>query len=225
MGSDMPPRLRNTALRAAHSAREFLASIDVIDDAKLRDMVFTKFFPAVVSTVCPRPGVSSANDDYYYNPDLFFDNRPETYYLELIFALAINSNWRPHVFGDRHIERCISMIDYISNSYLSPWLVGILRIAPEQLSDPLLKSITEQQWYDLTIKAWPFVTGALGDLYYLEVLLILVEETKKYVHISSKKHELELVIKDSEQGERVTVAVKELMAVVRDVLDSERFSQ
>lgn len=45
MGSNMPTYLRHAALRAAHGAREEIASIYVIDDARLRDMVLTKLSP------------------------------------------------------------------------------------------------------------------------------------------------------------------------------------
>ncbi|KAG2032631.1 hypothetical protein BDR03DRAFT_969648, partial [Suillus americanus] len=92
MDRTMPPHLRQAALRAAHSAREEMASIDAIDDARLRDMVLTKLSPAILSVVCPPPG---ATPDEYSDPTTNYFR--DLCYLELVFA----SNWYPHLVGDR----------------------------------------------------------------------------------------------------------------------------
>ncbi|KAG2118654.1 uncharacterized protein F5147DRAFT_757156 [Suillus discolor] len=49
MDSNMPLPLRHAALRAAHSAREQIASIDDIDDPTLRDIVLTELSPAILT--------------------------------------------------------------------------------------------------------------------------------------------------------------------------------
>jgi hypothetical protein len=86
MDSIMPPHLRDAALRAAHSAREEIASIDAMDD-RLRDMVLTKLSPAILSVVCPPPGATP--EEY---PDRLFNYDRDSYYLQLVFALAKNSD-------------------------------------------------------------------------------------------------------------------------------------
>ncbi|KAG2036035.1 hypothetical protein BDR03DRAFT_961126 [Suillus americanus] len=151
MGSTMPPHLRHAALRAAHSARQDMTSIDAMDD-RLRDIVLTKLSPAILSVLCLHPSTTPANN----GPDRFFYEYRDSCYLELICVLARNSDWRPHLSEDRHIDLCISMIpEYCkSESYNRHafYIAGILlRIAPEQTSDtlPLLGSVTEQQWWDV----------------------------------------------------------------------------
>ncbi|KAG1720242.1 hypothetical protein EDB19DRAFT_1778058, partial [Suillus lakei] len=229
MNSDMPHKLRHAALCAAHSAREEIASIDTIDDTRLRDMVLTKFSPAILSAVRPQPGATSADDD----PDRFFHHDRDLCYLELVFALARNPNWHPHLCGDSHIDRCISIIaDCCFNSHAF-YLAGIfLRIAPDHTSVTSLDSITERQWWDVMSNAWFGVYDIIDDIHCFELLPVLVEGTRKYMQIASER-DLEWLIRnvdcvlqtlerrDSEQGEGegVTIAVKELRTVASDMLE------
>jgi hypothetical protein len=186
MDSSMPPHLRDAALCAARSAREEMASIDAMDD-RLRDMVLTKLSPAILSVVCPPPGATPANDD----PVSFFNNYRNLCYLELVFALAKNSDWHPHLSEDRHIDRCISMIpDYChSESYTEHafYIASIfLRITPEQKSITSLDSVTKEQWWDMTRSAWNNVPYDIHNTRDSESLLVLVDSTKKYMQIASK---------------------------------------
>ncbi|KAG2157165.1 hypothetical protein DEU56DRAFT_6930 [Suillus clintonianus] len=227
MGSNMPFRLRHAALRAAHTARDVLASIDAIDDARLTKMVLTKFSPAVMTTICPRPGAIPVND----GPRRLYQTR-DLFYLELVFALAGSSSWRPHLLGDRHIEQCISMTAKSFSSHAF-YLVGILlRLAPEPLSVSLLEPIAEQQWWDMIIRAWLYIHLIFDDVHCFEFFPILVEGTKKCMQIASKP-ELEQLIgnvdcvietlekrgSEQGQGEGVAVAAKELKTVVSDILE------
>ncbi|KAG2030576.1 hypothetical protein BDR03DRAFT_974375 [Suillus americanus] len=84
MDSTMPPHLRHAVLRAAHSAREEMALIDAIDDARLRDIVLTKLSPAILSVVRPPPGATP--DDY---PDPTTSYPRNLCYVELVFALQL----------------------------------------------------------------------------------------------------------------------------------------
>ncbi|KAG1820663.1 hypothetical protein EV424DRAFT_1347163 [Suillus variegatus] len=59
MDSNIPFHLRHAALRAAHSAREEIASIDAIDDARLRTIVLTNLSPAII--MIPK----YCNSEYY----------------------------------------------------------------------------------------------------------------------------------------------------------------
>ncbi|KAG2341017.1 hypothetical protein BDR05DRAFT_488122 [Suillus weaverae] len=226
MGSNMPHNLRHAALRAAHRARE---EITAIDDAELRDIILTKFSPAILTAVCPQPGAKLPDD----GPDRFFHHYRDLCYLELVFALARNSNWHPHLFGDHHIDRCISMIAecdaYILHAF---YLVGILlRVAPDQLSVAPLDAITEQQWWDMMSRAWTWARYIIGDIHCFEFLPVLVEGTKRHIQITSEIDLGQLISnvddvldalerRDSEQGEGdgVVVTVRELRTVASDML-------
>jgi hypothetical protein len=189
MDSNMPPHLRHAALRAAHSAREELASIDAMDDARLRDMVLTKLSPAIMSAICPHTTPADSG------PDSLFRYFRDLCYLEIVFALARNLNWHPHLSGDRHIDRCISMIPHYCVSRCRDvhafYIAGILlRIASEQTSDTILSSVTEQQWWDVMRSAW---NGYFYEIYQDLNLLVLVDGTKKWMHIASKSDLEQLV--------------------------------
>ncbi|KAG2046851.1 hypothetical protein BDR06DRAFT_148752 [Suillus hirtellus] len=230
MDSNMPTYLRHAALRAAHGAREEIASIHIIDDARLRDIVLTKLSPTILSVLCPHPGTTLAND----GPGPFFGR--DKCYVELIFALARNSDWHPHLFGDRHIDWCISMLpEYYDSGYSAQifYIAGILlQIAPEQTSATSLSFVTEQQWWDLMSSAWNWIP----DDFYNTRLLALVDGTKKYMQIASKSdlepfiwnvnrflerlEEMGLEMQGLEQGEGIAVAVKELRTAASNMLES-----
>ncbi|KAG0695694.1 hypothetical protein DFH29DRAFT_954351 [Suillus ampliporus] len=197
-------------------------------------MVLTKFSPALLTAVCPRPDATPADDD----PDSIFSHDRDLFYLELVFALARNSDWRPHFSGDGHIDRCISMIAKCCKpkTLHAFYLAGIfLRIAPEQSSVTSLVSITEQQWWEVMLHAWYYASAVIeGDIHCVEFLPVLVEDTKKYMEIASKSDLKRLISRvddvleelegqGSEHGEGITVTVKELRTVAGDKL--ETFSQ
>ncbi|KAG1844261.1 hypothetical protein C8R48DRAFT_837693 [Suillus tomentosus] len=242
MDSNMPLHLRHAALRAAHSAQEQIASIDAIDDARLRDTVLTKLSPAILSVLCPHPGTTPANDDL----DLFSNYDRDLCYLELVCALARNSDWHPRLSGDRHIDRCISMIPRYCNSE-SPTQHAfyiaciLLQIIPEQTSIATLDSVAEQQWRDVMRSAWDDPPNVINNACYL---LVLVDGTKKYMQIASKsdleqlirnvdefvetlernvQEEMGLEIQDSEQVEEIIIAAKELRTAASKML--ERFDR
>ncbi|KAG1893208.1 uncharacterized protein F5891DRAFT_1067642 [Suillus fuscotomentosus] len=245
MDSNMPLHLRHAALRAAHNAREQIASIDAIDDSTLWDMILTKLSPAILSVLCPHPGTTPANDD----PNLFFNYGRDLCYLRLVFTLARNSDWHPHLFWYPHIDRCISMIpQYCKSRYYGHafFVAGILlQITPEQTSDTSLDSVTEQQWWDVMRSAWGYSVHT-DDTRYLKLLLVLVDGTKKYMQIASKSdleqlienvdqfieelegdirqkrqlHEIGQEIQDSEQGEGVIAAAKELRTAASNMVES-----
>ncbi|KAG2138621.1 uncharacterized protein EDB93DRAFT_719351 [Suillus bovinus] len=223
MGSNMPKHLRHVALRAANSAREQIASIDAIDDAKLRDMILTELSPAILTAVCLQPDATLSDHDL--GRDLN--------YLELLFTLARNSNWHPHLIRD-HIDQCISMITmccrYEEHAF---YLAEIfLQIAPEQLSVTTLDSVTEQQWWDMLSTAWFIAPRMMTVFNDIKLLLALVESTKKYIQIAPT-YDLDALIgnvdrviqvleeKISEQGEGegIAVAVKELGTIASDMLE------
>jgi hypothetical protein len=201
-----------------------LASIDIVDDA---DMVLTNFSPAILTAVCPQPGATLTDT----GPDRFFDYKRDLCYLELIFALARNSQWRPHLYCQ--IDRAIGMIAVCCKPYRTHafYLVGIfLRMTSEEVSVPSLSSITEQQWWDMMRNAWFYAYRTIDHTRCVEFLPVLVEGTKKSMYIVSKP-ELAQLISDVddlirrverqgslEHRERVVVAMKELSVVANDTL-------
>ncbi|KAG1785843.1 uncharacterized protein HD556DRAFT_87997 [Suillus plorans] len=247
MDSNMPLHLRHAALRAARSAREQIASIDVIDDARLRDIVLTKLSSAILSVVCPHPGTTPTNDD----ADPFFNYDRDLCYLELVCALARNSDWHPHLFGDRHIDRCISMIPQSCYSE-SPmqhtfYIAGILlQITPQQTSITSLDSDTEQQWWDVMRSAWKYILYDINNARSFKLLLVLVDGTKQYMQIASKsdleqlidnvdyvveeleglmqenrrRQEMGQEMQDSEQVEGIIITAKDLRTVASNMLES-----
>ncbi|KAG2092494.1 uncharacterized protein F5147DRAFT_433432 [Suillus discolor] len=250
MDDNMPQYLRHAALRAAHNVREEIASIDAIHDAMLRNTVLTKLFPAILSVLCLHPDTTPTND----GPDHFFYESRDFCYLELVFALAGNSDWRSHLSGDRHIDQCFSMIprycdpEYGKHAF---YIAGIiLQIAPEQTSDTSLNSVTEQQWWDVMRCAWNYPPHDFHNTRNIELLLVLVDGTKKYMHIASKSNLEQLIgrvdwflkylerdmrwqrrlqelrletgpeIQSLEQGERIAIVVKALRSAASDMIES-----
>ncbi|KAG1767627.1 hypothetical protein EDD22DRAFT_874615 [Suillus occidentalis] len=228
MDSDMPSHSRHVALRAAYRAREVIASIDDVDDAELRDRILTEFPPAILTAVCPQAGATPIEDND--DPDRAFNYTRDLCYLELIFTLAGNSHWHPYLSGD-HKNKCISMIATYSLAHHAFYLAGILlRITPEQSSVTSLDSITGQQWWDLMRGAWLYAYCTIDKKQCFEFLPILVEGTKRYIQ-NAPEYDLEQLVRDanyvldtlerrdSEQGEGdgITVAVKELRSVARDM--------
>ncbi|KAG2368449.1 hypothetical protein BDR07DRAFT_71445 [Suillus spraguei] len=220
MSSSMPPRLRHAALRAAHSSQEVLASIDIVGHA---DMVLTNLSLAILTAVCPQPGATATD----YGPDRSFYYERDLCYLELIFALARNSCWRPHLHcqTDRAIR--ILALRHGARSRHTFYLVSFfLRMSSEEASATSLSSITEQQWWDMMSQAWYFAEFVLNNTQCVEFLPVLVERTKKYMHVAPQD-DLWQLIKDVDglierpelkQREGVTDAVKVLRSIANDML-------
>ncbi|KAG2138619.1 uncharacterized protein EDB93DRAFT_719133 [Suillus bovinus] len=228
MSSNMPLHLRHVALRTVLNAREEIASIDAIHDAKLRDMVLMELSPAILTAVCPQPGTIPSDD----SPDCIFHHDHDTY-LELLFALARNSNWHPHLSRD-HIDRCISIIAECRFRPPAFHLAGILlRIPPEQWSATSLDSITKRQWWDMLSGAWPHANYMIyHDIPCFEFLPVLVEGTKKYLqfapdydlerligNVDAVLEELERQKSEQGGGEGVVIAVKELRKVASEMFE------
>ncbi|KAG2075255.1 hypothetical protein BDR04DRAFT_89563 [Suillus decipiens] len=216
MGSNMPPRLRHAALCAAHSSREVLASIDVND----ADMVLTNLSPAILTAVCPQPGATPTDD----SPDCFSHYERDLCYLELIFALARNSYYRPHLHCQ--MDRAIRMIALYcdSGSDHAFYLVGFfLRMTSEEVSATSLISITKQQWWDMMKKAWYWACRTIDDTRCVEFLPDLVDETKKYKGVASEldvkqlSRDVDYVTRHMES--RGQKGVEELRSRTRGMLD------
>jgi hypothetical protein len=100
----------------------------------------------------------------------------------------------------------------------------------EEVSNTSLSSITEQQWWDMMRSAWYVAKYATSNTHHVEFLPVLVEGTKKYMHIASKP-ELTQLISDVddhirrverrgslEHRERAVVAMKELSGIANDMV-------
>ncbi|KAG1815871.1 hypothetical protein EV424DRAFT_1540898 [Suillus variegatus] len=243
----MPLHLCHAALCTAHSAREHIALINAIDDARLWDIVLTKLSPAILSVVCPHPGTTPANDD----PDLVFNDDHDLCYLELVCALARNSDWHPHFFWDHHIDQCISMILWHCSSEPPKqhvfYIAGILlQITSQQTSITSLDSVMEQQWWDVMRSAWKYPLYNGFDMRSFKPLLVLVDGTKQYRQIASKSDLEQLItnvdymveeleghmqekrrlqemgqeMQDLEQGDGIIITVKELRTAASNMLES-----
>ncbi|KAG1787983.1 hypothetical protein EV424DRAFT_1402507 [Suillus variegatus] len=193
-------------------------------------MILTEFSPAILTAISPQPGATLSKD----GPDRFVLDNSDLHYLELLFALARNSNWHPQLVEDHHIDRCIRMVaKHYLGQHAFYLITGILlRIAPEQSSAISLDSITGQQWWDMISAAWLYAQYEIHDIHCFELLPVLAEGTKRYMHIA-REFELKFFIghvdsvlnaletRDSQQGEgeNVTVAVKELRTTASDMLE------
>jgi hypothetical protein len=70
MDIDIPHYLHHAGLPAPYSAQEESHSIDTIDDVRLQDLVWTEFFPAILTAVWLQPGATPTNN----GPDRFFEH-------------------------------------------------------------------------------------------------------------------------------------------------------
>ncbi|KAG1844642.1 hypothetical protein DFJ58DRAFT_802252 [Suillus subalutaceus] len=186
-------------------------------------MILTKFSAAILTAVCPQPGATPTGD----GPDCFFHLNRDMCYLQLIFALARNSYWRPHLYC--HMDRAIKMIAVCCESHEPHafYLVGIfLRITHKQVSATSLSSITEQQGWNMMRKAWRLAFLTIGNIHCVEFLPDLVEGTKKYMRTSVvSKYDLKQLItyvnhliRMLEHREGVALTMKELRGIADDIL-------
>jgi hypothetical protein len=181
MDPGRPHQLRHTALRRACDAGQYLPV-----------SLHSELSKALLGTVRPaseQPNSSDADEDHYY-------------YARLVFALAKNSNWHPHLVDDGYIKGCIQVIlQVLPESYNgrdkppSPcifYLTGILlrTLSPGQPSTHFGTLTTKQRW-DLMRLAWrvagdpcdqeypSYASDVLGDG--TEILEALATETPKYI--------------------------------------------
>ncbi|KAG2082070.1 uncharacterized protein F5147DRAFT_660589 [Suillus discolor] len=195
-----------------------------------RTIQISNFKPLMLppSPSCTTP----ANDD----PDLFFNDGRDLCYLRLVFALAGNSNWHPHLFRDCHIDWCISMIPQYCNAsyYEHPFFTSVTS----------LDSVTEQQWWDMMRSVWIYPRYDIDNARTFKLLLVFVNCTKKYMQIASKSdleqlienvdefverleqdirwkrrlHEIGQETQDLEQGEGVIFTAKELRTTASNMM-------
>ncbi|KAG1832872.1 hypothetical protein DFJ58DRAFT_822754, partial [Suillus subalutaceus] len=225
MDDNMPPHLRHAALRAAHSAREEIASIDAMDD-RLRDIVLTKLSPTISVRTTP------AND----GPEPLFRLSPRFMLSELVFALARNSN-------------CTAFPNHPHHHAF--YIAGIfLRITPEQKSDTSLDSVTGQQcaWnsvlYDIDnprgFELLPVLVDWHEEVYgdasksdlegligkvdrFLERLEEELQWKRRWQEMRLRLEmgpEMGLEMQGLEQGEGIIIAVKELRTAASNMLES-----
>ncbi|KAG2368446.1 hypothetical protein BDR07DRAFT_71440 [Suillus spraguei] len=191
------------------------ASIDVVNDA---DTVLKNLSRAILTAVCPQPDATRTDDD----PDRFLHRERDLCYLELIFALARNSYWRPHLHCQ--MDRAIGMIAecYYLDEHAF-YLVGFfLRLASEEVSATPLNSIMRQRRLDMMRKAlWACRTFNVTRCD--ESLRIPVDETRKYMRINSESDVKQLIVDVDDvvrnlesQGQG---GVEELRSMTKGMLD------
>ncbi|KAG2135337.1 hypothetical protein DEU56DRAFT_901848 [Suillus clintonianus] len=196
MDGNMPNNLRHAALRAVHSVRQEMVSIDGIDDASLRDMVLKKLSPAILTAICPRRGATPADA----GPALIFDDRRDACYVELHgFHLAgILLRIAPEQWSPTSLESITEKQWWYMMS--SAW----------RYACPVIDDIHCFELLPVLVE---------GTKKYMRVALTF--ELQQLIRDVDYTLET-LESRDTEQGERgegVAVAVKELRTVASDMLE------
>ncbi|KAG1859562.1 hypothetical protein DFJ58DRAFT_840139 [Suillus subalutaceus] len=132
-------------------------------------------------------GTTPANDE----PDPMIDYHRDLCYLELVFALAKNSDWHPHLSGDRHVDRFILVLVGGTKKYMQTPLKSDLEQLIGNVDHVLERLEQDMQWK--------------RELQ--ETRLEMVPE------MGLEMQGLELV-------ERITIAVKELRTAASNKLES-----
>ncbi|KIK43242.1 hypothetical protein CY34DRAFT_106512 [Suillus luteus UH-Slu-Lm8-n1] len=117
-------------------------------NAQLLDSLSRALFNAV------RP---SRRTDHYNESDTPFHEERDGRYINLIFSLAKNGEWRQRLIHDGHLQRCIDLVDEVSRTYPSesylpgfylPAIIG--RINP----DTTLSTTQKKSLRQLVEKTW-----------------------------------------------------------------------
>jgi hypothetical protein len=176
MGSTRPSRLRYTALQAAHEAREGLASITSASMPQDVDTdLMNKLSCAILTAVCP-------NDDQTMQdtgPDASFYHHRDWCYTRLIGALSQNDEWFQRLTRDRHVDRCISLVDtcpFGNPDFTLNHLVTLLRIKSSGKDLPF--GPTQERWRLWIADAWTYADSLHFDDDDVDLLIALVTATR-----------------------------------------------
>jgi len=184
MGVDQPYHLRHTAmLRIAKGAGKDLAMITAADskDLSLRELVLSRLSPALFSAM----SFSAKNVDINY-PHRDFQ------YIMLISTLAKSSDWHAPLIADRHIEKCIALLNARRHIFPTSFfhLANIfLCIAPPGQAASYCDAITNAQWWELLKDAWNAVTFCSDSD--IEVLAPVARATGMYMPRDLSRVDLE----------------------------------
>ncbi|OAX42648.1 hypothetical protein K503DRAFT_316408 [Rhizopogon vinicolor AM-OR11-026] len=240
MEADKPSRLRHAALRAVFDARLQLVEIadDKEGDSEFREQLLTDLPSALLTmTKLVAPQLSAHDSDAIFNPGR------EYFYLQLIFTLAKQSDWRDQLEKAGHIDRCVVLLDHVINlKDSSTGLSEPVKTHPYYLAGTLIRldasgsyrsscfadKISELEWWKLLKGAWSAMWW--NDLYredeLLEALPGIVTYTLESLETETAKYDSKSLIrmvdriyealKDEEAEPGIISAVKS----VKDRLDS-----
>jgi hypothetical protein len=162
MNADNPSRLRHAALRAIFDARFELVYIADNEKGEFRKRLLRGLPLALLTAtefVAPQPKELS---------DSLVDFGRDYLYLQLIFTLAGQSDWREKLDKAGHIDRCISLLDHVTNDLknYSPNSLEPIETHPYYLAGTLIRMntaenyrssdfmISELEWWKLLKGAW-----------------------------------------------------------------------
>jgi hypothetical protein len=168
------PRVRYAALRVldAHVELAWLANNFAVP---LSD----ELSRALLTAVDPNNGwtirASGSNPSFHHDRDRC--------YLRLIFALAKDEGWCVRLVHDRHVMRCISLVDdVLENMWYSHnfYLAGIFLRIVSSGGDSPSTTLGMDRWRMLVKQAWSGLSSVVEDMHRcLEVLPALVKATKE----------------------------------------------
>lgn len=184
MDEDKHSRVRHAALRLVSDTQGELAAIT--DDSMPQGVNATlldSLSRALYTAVCPNRQTNHNNEC-----DAPFHEERDRRYISLIFSLAKNGGWRQRLIRDRHLQRCIDLVDkvneresraprtYSPESYLPgfylPAIIGRINpidtaLSPAQKSS--LRQLIEKTWRAHIYK---------NDADYVDAIPALVTATK-----------------------------------------------
>ncbi|KAG2109033.1 uncharacterized protein F5147DRAFT_836864 [Suillus discolor] len=177
MGSTRPPRVRHTALRAVFEAREELAYITSVSMPEGVDVhILDELSRAVLTAVHP-------NDDeaiHDTEPDASFHEDRDYCYIRLIYTLTQNDEWMQRLTRDGHLDRCISLVDGVSqkgHSDVGFYLLVIFgRIRSSGKDLPF--SPAEERCWPLLKNPWNSAKYLVGEDGYVDEIPAFVTATR-----------------------------------------------
>ena len=182
-------RLRHIAIQAAWDNRTLLSAAENTQHAEMGEKLLTTFSQALFTSISlhidsandASDGADTTQDLGDVNPN--DDSDRDSCYLRLIFTLSNSSDWVPSIVRDGHLDRCLVLLPHMWRFYLA---VILLRIeADKRVDSARLDAITEEQWQEMTYKAWRYLPRwGLKD--FIDILPALAERTVKC--LSDSRH-------------------------------------
>ncbi|KAG1896950.1 uncharacterized protein F5891DRAFT_561524 [Suillus fuscotomentosus] len=197
--STTSPRVRHAALRAVFEAREALAFItdasmpqgvdgQLLDElskallAAVRLGADAQLLTAILTAVRPKDDQTT----YDTGPDGSSHENRDYCYIRLIYALTKNDEWCRRLTRDGHLERCISLVDGVSQKGHTDvgfcLLVIFGRIASLGKDFPF--SPAEERWRLLLKNPWNSAKYLVGEDGYVDEIPAFVTATRLNLTVS-----------------------------------------
>ncbi|OJA17401.1 putative protein 22 [Rhizopogon vesiculosus] len=240
MEADKPFRLRHAALRAVFDARLQLVKIadDKEGDPGLRKRLLKDLPSALLTTTkLVAPQLSD------HDPDAIFNPGHDYFYLRLIFTLAKQSDWRDRLEKAGHIDRCVFLLDHVTN--LKDFSTGsseLVKNHPYYLAGALIRldtsgsyrnssfadKISELEWWQLLKGAW---SAMWWNVLYcgeelLEALPSIITYTLESLETGAAKYDSKSLVRvvdriyDALKDKEAQPGIISVVKSVKDRLDS-----